>query len=202
MSVSERIVVPAREGRAVRLDAGRLFRVVDLEGSQVGDLFAYAAADTREHASAEHTRVGVGRLFPRVGEGFLTNRRRPILTLVADDSPGVHDMLMAACDPERYRLLGAPEGHASCAENVRAGMAAAGHADVAVPQPINLFMNIPILPDGSLGAEPAPSAPGDSVTFRAEMDVIVVLSACPQDLTPINGAGPSPLAIELIGDDS
>lgn len=175
---------------------------MDLEGSQVGDLFAYAAGDPREYASAEHTRVALSRLFPLPGQSFVTNRRRPILTLVADDSPGVHDMLMAACDPERYRLLGAPEGHASCAENLRAAMAAEGHPDVAVPQPINLFMNIPVLPDGALGAEPAPSEPGDSVTVRAEMDAIVVLSACPQDLTPINGAGPSPLAIELIGDDA
>lgn len=197
----ERLIVRAREGRAVRVSAGQRFRVVDLEGSQVGDLFAFAADDPREHASAEHTRVGVGRLFPRPGEAFLTNRRRPILTLVSDESPGVHDMLMAACDPERYRLLGAPAEHASCAENLRAAMAAEGVADVPVPQPINLFMNIPIAADGTLLAEPAPTRPGDSVTIRAELDAIVVLSACPQDLTPINGPGPSPLAVELLDDD-
>lgn len=198
MLAGRRIIVPAREGRAVRVPAGRRFRVVDVEGQQVGDLFAFSADDVSEYASAEHTRVGVSRLFPREGEAFLTNRRRPILTLVADDSPGVHDMLMAACDPERYRLLGATGWHASCQENLRGAMAAQGHPDVEIPQPINLFMAIPVGPEGRLGFEPAKTSPGDSVTLRAEMEAIVVLSACPQDLNPINGPGPTPLAIELL----
>jgi uncharacterized protein YcgI (DUF1989 family) len=194
----ERIVVPAREGRAVGVRKGQRFRVVDVEGQQVADLFAFRADDISEYASAEHTRVGVSRLFPRVDEPFLTNRRRPIVTLVADDSPGVHDMLMAACDAERYRLLGATGWHASCQENLRGAMAALGHPDVEVPQPINLFMAIPVGPNGALGFEPAKTRPGDSVTLRADMDAIVVLSACPQDLNPINGPGPSSLTIELL----
>lgn len=196
----QRIVVPAREGRAVRVAAGQLFRVVDLDGQQVGDLFAFVDGDVGEYASAEHTRVGLSRLFPRVGEAFLTNRRRPILTLVADDSPGVHDMLCAACDPTRYAALGWDGWHASCQENLRTSMAGLGHPDVEVPQPINLFMNIPVSADGALGFEPAPTKPGDSVTLRAELPVIVVLSACPQDLNPINGPGPSSLAIEVLAD--
>lgn len=195
----ERVVVAAREGRALRLEAGWRLRVVDLEGQQVGDLFAFNAHDVTEHASAEHTRVGLSRLFPLVGEPFLTNRRRPILTLMADDSPGVHDMLCAACDPTRYAGLGVTGWHASCEENLRSAMAALGHAAIEIPQPINLFMDIPIEPDGTLGWRPAPTRPGDSVTLRAEMDVIVVLSACPQDLNPINGPGPSSLAIDVVG---
>ena len=195
---NQRILIPAREGRAVRVPANGLFRIVDVEGQQVGDLFAFSAQDVGEYASAEHTRVGLSRLFPRVGEAFLTNRRRPILTLVADDSPGVHDMLMAACDPERYRRLGATGWHASCQENLRHAMAGLDHPSVEVPQPINLFMNVPIDSDGALGFQPARTRPGDSVTLRAEMDVIVVLSACPQDLNPINGPGPTSLAIDLL----
>jgi uncharacterized protein len=77
-------------------------RVIDPDGGQVADVFAFSADDPSEYHSAEHTRVHVGRLFPRVGEQFATNRRRPILTLEADDSPGIHDMLLAACDPTRY----------------------------------------------------------------------------------------------------
>lgn len=194
-----RIIVPAREGRGVRLPAGWRLRVADVEGQQVGDLFAYRADDVDEHASAEHTRVGISRLFPRVGEPFLSNRRRPILTLVADESPGVHDMLLAACDPARYASLGVSGWHASCAENLRSVMAGLGHPEVAIPQPINLFMDIPIEADGALGWRPAPTRPGDSVTLRAEMDVLVVLSACPQDLNPINGPGPSSLSMEIVG---
>ena len=97
----EFVLVPAREARAVTVPAGGRFRVVDVEGGQVVDLFAFVAGDVGEYASAEHTRIWVNRLFPLVGEAFVTNRRRPILVFERDDSPGVHDMLCAACDPTR-----------------------------------------------------------------------------------------------------
>jgi uncharacterized protein len=196
--MSTMIDVPAREGRAVRLRAGERFRVIDPEGGQVGDLFAFSADDITEHASAEHTRVFVARLFPRPGEPFVTNRRRPILYFEEDASPGIHDMLLAACDPTRYSLLGVQGHHASCQDNLRAAMAEQGFPVVKVPQPINLFMNIPIGEDGGLGFEVAPTAPGDYVTFRAEMECYLALSACPQDLNPINRGGPKPLQIELL----
>jgi uncharacterized protein YcgI (DUF1989 family) len=106
------MVVPAGAGLAVWVRHGEYLRIVDVEGGQVGDLFAFAGADPGEYLSAAHTRTSTSRLFPRIGEQFVTNRRRPILTLVADTSPGVHDMLIAACDPERYRMLGAA-GHDS-----------------------------------------------------------------------------------------
>src|SRR3954453_23150611 len=97
----ERIDIPAREARAWRLKAGASFRVIDVEGRQVGDLWAFNEADRAEYHNAPHTRVECGRLFPRAGHEFWSNRRRPILTRVADDSPALHDMLMAACHPER-----------------------------------------------------------------------------------------------------
>jgi uncharacterized protein YcgI (DUF1989 family) len=197
--VSETIRVPAREGRGARVGAGGRFRVVDPEGGQVGDLFAFCADDVSEYASAEHTRVWVNRLFPLPGEQFVTNRRRPILTLEADDSPGIHDLLCAACDPARYEGLGVQGWHASCQENLRAAMVALGHPDVEVPQPINLFMNIPVRADGTIGWEPALTKAGDSVTFRAERDCLVVLSACPQDIVVINNQAPGPLELELLG---
>ena len=194
------IDVPAREGRGVRVAAGRRFRVIDVEGGQVADTFAFRADDVSEYHSAEHTRAVVSRLFPRVGEHFVTNHRRPILTLVEDRSPGIHDMLCAACDPERYSGLGVEGWHASCQENLRRAMADLGVADVEVPQPINLFMNIPVLDDGELGWEPAPTSAGDAVTLRAEMDCFVVVSACPQDIVPINGLNPTGIAIDLLDD--
>src|SRR5712692_1495904 len=155
------VAVPAREARAVRVTGGQRFKVVDVEGGQVVDLFAFVADDTDEYASAEHTRVAIERLFPRVGQAFVTNRRRPILRLEEDRSPGVHDMLCAACDPERYRLLGVEGWHASCRENLERAMAGMGHERVAIPQPINLFMDARVQPDGSLALGPAPTEPGD-----------------------------------------
>jgi uncharacterized protein YcgI (DUF1989 family) len=192
-----RTVVPAGEGRAVALPAGQRVRVVDVEGGQVGDVFAFAADDPDEYLSASHTRTHTSRLFPRIGEDFVTNRRRPILTLVADTSPGVHDMLIAACDPERYRALGAPE-HASCANNLRTALLQKGlHTDI-VPQPINVFMHIPVGPNGDLSWLPAASRAGDAITFAATMDCVVVVSACPQDLNAINGDRPTAMEIEIL----
>jgi uncharacterized protein len=196
----ERVSVPAGRGRAVRVEAGARARVVDAHGGQVGDLFAFNAADPSEYHSAGHTRAHTGRLFPVVGEQFVTNRRRPILTLLADDSPGRHDMLIPACDPARYARLGAP-GHASCATNLRAALGELGLATVEPPQPINVFMDIPVAPDGRLRWLPAPTSPGDAITFRAEMDCVLVLSACPQDLAGINAGELTPLVLDLLPEE-
>jgi uncharacterized protein YcgI (DUF1989 family) len=192
------IDVPAREGRGVRVPAGGRFRVIDVQGGQVADTFAFRADDVTEYHSAEHTRVHVNRLFPRPGEHFVTNHRRPILLLEEDATPGIHDMLCAACDPERYTGLGVEGWHASCQENLQRAMAELGVERVEVPQPINLFMNIPVLDGGAIGWEPAPTKAGDSVTLRAEMNCYVVVSACPQDIVPINDKDPTPVAIELL----
>jgi uncharacterized protein len=199
VEVRESIHVPAREARAVTVPAGVAFRVVDVEGRQVADLFAFNAADVSEHHSPMHTRAAHSRLFPHPGEAFMTNRRRPILTLERDDTPAVHDMLIAPCDPERYAGLGVEGWHASCRENVERAMRELGHDHICAPQSINLFMNIPVTAaDGSLGWEPAPTGPGDSITLRAAMDCIVVASACPQDIVPINDCDPTPVAIEVL----
>jgi uncharacterized protein len=195
------VVVPAGAGRAVWVRRGEHVRVIDVEGGQVADVFAFAAGDPGEHLSASHTRTSTGRLFPLVGEQFVTTRRRPILTLVEDTSPGVHDMLIAACDPARYRALGTGE-HASCADNLRDALARIGMSVEVVPQPVNVFMNIPIAAGGELNWLPATSRPGDAVTFQAEMDCAVVVSACPMDLNSINGERPTPLAVEFTSTNS
>ncbi len=193
-----RIDIPAREGRGVRVAAGQRFRVIDVEGGQVADTFAFRADDVSEFHSAEHTRVHVNRLFPRPGEHFVTNHRHPILLLEEDRTPGIHDMLCAACDPERYAGLGVDGWHASCRENLERAMAELGQPRIEIPQPINLFMNIPVDGEGGLGWEPAPTRPGEYVILRAVMDCLVVVSACPQDIVPINDKDPTPVAIELI----
>ena len=194
----ERIDVPARKGRGVRLAAGRSFRVVDVEGRQCVDVFAFCADDVSEYHSAEHTRVHVNRLFPRPGEHFVTNKRRPILLFEEDATPGVHDMLIAACDPSRYEGLGVRGWHPSCQENLERAMAELGHERIEIPQPINLFMDIPVRDGGELGWEPAPTKAGDHVVMRAELDLLLVVSACPQDIVPINDKNPTAVAIELL----
>ncbi|WP_181776733.1 DUF1989 domain-containing protein [Amycolatopsis pittospori] len=189
--------VPPGTARAVRVAAGELVRVIDVEGGQVGDVFAFTA-DMTEHHSAAHTRARVDRLFPAVGESFATDRRRPILTLVEDTSPGEHDMLIPACDPARYAALGAP-GHRSCASNLREALDEAGLSFAGpTPQPINVFMRIPVGEDGRLSWLTASSRAGDAITLRADLDCVVVVSACPQDLVRISDVRLSPLALEIV----
>lgn len=196
--MAERTVVPAREGRGVRLETGQRFRVIDLEGRQCVDLFAFCADDVSEFHSAEHTRVHVNRLFPRPGEHFVSNRRRPMLLFEDDRTPGVHDMLVAACDSTRYAGLGVEGWHASCQENLQRAMAAFGYDRVEVPQPINLFTNIGVGEDGTLDWRPALTKAGDYVVLRAEMDLYAVVSSCPQDVIAINDNRPTPIALEVM----
>jgi hypothetical protein len=141
--------------------------------------------------SMEATRVWTQRLNPRVGDSFITTLRQPILTLVEDTSPGVHDTFMAACDRHRYTLLGVGCYHRNCRDNMFEAMQALG---VTVPVPIlasfNIFMNIAVQPDGiSLDTRPTVTRPGDYVVLRAELDCFVAFSACPQDIVRIQGAG-------------
>jgi len=193
------VLVPAGEGRAVVVREGQTVRVTDVEGGQVGDLFAFAAADPGEYASAEHTRLAIRKLFPRPGDPVLTNRRRPILSVTEDTSPGRHDMLYAACDPARYQLLGAAPSHRSCVANLRQALREQGIETSAVPQPLNVFMDVQVQEDGTLVSQPASSGPGDYIAFRAAMDCLVVLSSCPMDIVDISSGGITPLELWVYG---
>ena len=187
MATSEIVTIPARRGMAARVAAGRRIRVINTHGSQVVDTWAFSARDATEWMSMEASRAWFLRLAAAVGDAFVTNQRRPILTLVEDTSGGAHDTLIAPCDAPRYRLLGVEGHHDNCRDNLHAALAALGITVPATPSPLNLFMNIPWTADGHLAwAEPV-STPGSYVLFRAEMDLVVAFSACPQDILPING---------------
>jgi uncharacterized protein YcgI (DUF1989 family) len=194
------LTVPANGVEAFRVNAGQTFRITDPDGGQVGDLFAYAAQDPSEWLSASHTRAVTNRLFPAVDQHFFTNNRRPILKFSEDHSPGRHDMLIAACDAPRYAALGHP-GHPSCAANLIVSLARCGvHRPAVVPQPVNLFMDIQPAPTGVLTWTPASTQPGDYVVLEAVMDCVVILSACPQDIAPVNSGRPTPLVVSLEND--
>ena len=178
--------IPARRGKAVRLNKGQSVKVINTHGNQVVDFWAFNAGDLREYLGMEHCRAFWTRLFPVEGDKMVTNRRRPILTLTKDASPGRHDTLIAPCDNERYGLLGCTHYHDNCRDNMHAGLAELGFHIPYTPDSLNLFMNIPWKQDGSLEWGNCLCKPGDYVVFRAEMDAIVVFSACPQDMLPIN----------------
>lgn len=147
-----------------------------------------------------HTRSTLHKLLPSIRESFLDNRRNPILTIVEDKSPGVHDVLYAACSPERYLQLGAPAEHDNCANNLL--NAAKEITDPSfrhlveflecgwMPDPLNLFMNVAINGNELKCLNPK-SDEGDFITLKAEQDCVVIMSACPMDLSECNGGQPT-----------
>ncbi len=184
------LLIPARSAVAVRVGGGQRIEVVNTHGDQVVDTWAFV--DGSEWMSMEHSRLHMGKLNPVVGDTLVTNRRRPILTLEADTSGGVHDTLLAACDRERYELLGATEPHDNCTDNLHAALATADLVVPATPSPLNLFENARPTADGTIAIAPPVSTPGSSVTFRVELDALLVFSACPQDMVATNGPGLTP----------
>ena len=188
------VEIPARKGKAAHVARGQYIQVINTHGEQVVDTWAFNRDELGEFMSMEHTRAHTLRLVPRVGDILRTNRRRPILSLVEDTSGGVHDTLIAACDRYRYAFLGVEGHHDNCADNLMDGLAELGLTSSHVPSPLNLFMNIPWNHDGGLSFEAPPKPlPGGYVRLRAEMDLVIAFSACPQDVLPINGQGCRPV---------
>ncbi len=105
MSETARVTIPAGHGKAVRVSAGQRIKLINTHGTQVVDMFAYNAYDLREYMCMASSRVWNQRINPKVGDVMVTNQRRPIVTIVEDTTPGIHDTVMAACD--RYRYAGA-----------------------------------------------------------------------------------------------
>ena len=181
----------ARRGTAMRLAEDESLKIVNTHGTQVVDCWAFNADDLAEWMSMPHTRNAWRRLTPAIRESFVTTLRRPILTLVEDTSPGVHDTLIPCCYAARYEQLGY-EGHANCADNMANGLKELGINPPPPPAVFNIFMNVPIGATGRLEIVPPVCEPGDYVVLRAEMDCIAALSACPHDIFPVNGADATP----------
>jgi uncharacterized protein len=197
MSDAQReFVIPAGHARRWAMRAGERVTIAQTEGHQVGDFIAFNAVDLTEFLSTSHTRRCLSRY--RIGQGsrLYTNRRRPIVEIV-EDTVGVHDILAAACDPYRYRLDFGVEDHRSCRMNFVEVLAEHAIADWRVPDPVNLFQNSPVLPDGTFASGTSPARAGDHVTLLAVMDLIAACSACPQDLAPTNAGRPTDLVVRL-----
>jgi uncharacterized protein YcgI (DUF1989 family) len=197
-----KIVVPAREGRAVRVGKGQMIRIATPKGAQAADFFAYNAASPAEWLSANHTWVTTFNVKPRQGDVLISRFRRPMLKFVRDGAAGVHDMMIAACDQFRYEFFGHKGPHASCSENLCVAMRREGHQVDVIPQPVNFFTHTKVEADGSFTSPPNPVPPGAFVELEALMDLICVVSSCPFDLAidgwTINaGQGPTELEVEV-----
>lgn len=179
--------IPGGGSAAVRLARSEAVTLVNTHGSQVVDTWCVRAADPTEHLSVEHTRRMLFALFPREGDTLYSNRRTALLTLETDTSRCRHDMLFACCDAWLYQFYGCAPGHANCRDNFIAALSCHGIDLDHVPNPINFWMNVPVADNSRLALEPPVSKPGDYIVLRALKDVVVVFSACPMDITPVNG---------------
>lgn len=185
--MNESVVIPGAHAKAFSLVRGEQIRIVNLEGSQVVDAWAFSTVQTDEFLSTEHTRSCLEKLIPGVGDALYSNRRRPILSITEDTSPGVHDMLLSACDRERYQLLGVEDYHRNCADNLVEALAEIEITPPEIPSPFNIFENVSIGDNGELSIQPPVVAAGQSISLRAELDIILVLSCCPMDIALTNG---------------
>jgi hypothetical protein len=183
--------IPARSGVAVELAEGATIKVINTHGHQVVDTWAFNRDDMAESMSMEHSRASLLKLVPQAGDTLITNRRRAILTVIEDTTAGVHDTLIAACDKHRYRQLGVEGHHDNCTDNLTLALARLGLKTLDTPCPLNLFMNVPVSRNGRLEFVPPTSQAGQYVALRAEMDLVLVMSACPQDVTAVNGLAPT-----------
>ena len=193
-------VVPARAPWTAVVKTGQTLRIVDLEGNQAVDFLMYAQADDAERYSAQDTIAAQGNIFLRTGSVLMSNEGRP-MAVVTETAVEYHDTIGGACSCESNTLR---YGHHTksqhaCVENFLQGNARFGRGKRDMVSNINWFMNVPVEADGALGIVDGISAPGLFVDMRAEMDVVVVVSNCPQINNPCNGFNPTPVRMVIVG---
>ena len=194
MVLAQRQVRPG-EAEALELRSGEIVQILDVEGRQVADFVVFSLADREEWGSTSVTRAANDNIMMTLGRQLWSNRRRPLLELV-EDTVGRHDILYACCDAVRYDALGAP-GHANCRTALAEALAAYGVGHDRVPDPVNWFMNVAIKQRGELEIREPLSEKDDYVALKALADVVVAVSACPQDLVPTNAMKPTDIAIRI-----
>ena len=165
--------IPAGRGVAIELSSGSKIIVINTHGTQVLDTWAFNLDDPSEYMSMEHTRSRLSRLSPRARDNLFSNRRRPILKLVEDTSPGIHDTLLCACNKEIYRELGCDDGHRSCESNLHEALSFIGLEIAVTPGPLTTK---------SLGATPGTETSNGFSTFRYNTFIFV------GEITTVGGA--------------
>ena len=187
-------IVPARAPWAAVVKAGQALRMVDLEGNQAIDILMYALPDDAERYSAQDTIAMQGNIFLREGSVLRSNEGRA-MAVITGTNVAYHDTIGGACSCESNTLR---YGHHTksqhaCVENFLQANARFGRGKRDMVSNINWFMNVPVEADGALGIVDGISAPGLFVEIRAEMDLVAVVSNCPQINNPCNGFNPTPV---------
>jgi hypothetical protein len=185
MNSGEHMIAPM-SGHALRLDRGDLLRVTDVDGQQVADLVAFNAARPDEHFSQGFTRANNDKAGVGIGDHLYSNLNTPMLTVV-EDTVGAHDMLFPPCSSFLYRHVFGVEGKTGCREHLTAVLEPFGIGFEQVTDPFNVFMNTGIDEDGRMAIYEPLSRSGDHLDLRAEIDLLVAVSACAADVNACNG---------------
>jgi urea carboxylase-associated protein 1 len=189
-------VIPARAPWSAVVRAGQVVTIVDVGGNQSADCLLYSAQDTAERYSVPDTIAGGGNVYVRTGTVLRSCLGNPLATVVANEIDR-QDTIGGACGKESNTLRYGQHtmSEHGCRENFLAEAARYGMGARDIVSNLNWFMNVPIEPDGTLGIVDGTSAPGKRVAFRAETDILVLISNCPQLNNPCNGFNPTPLRI-------
>ncbi len=193
-----RHVIPAGEPWIYEMQQGQYFRIVDLHGNQAVDTLFYNARDYSERYSAQDTIQQQCNIYLTTGTKLISTCGRPLLTIVADTC-GRHDTLGGACANESNMVRYAIEKrhmHACRSSFLKAVIDwDHGMSKRDITSNINFFMNVPVTPEGKLTFEDGISEPGKYVEMRAEMDVLALISNCPQLNNPCNAYNPTPVEV-------
>jgi uncharacterized protein YcgI (DUF1989 family) len=185
-------------GLGLTLERGQVLRVIDPEGEQVSDVVAFATRDTSERLSSGRSLDYNNTIFLTTGHVLYSNRSNPMFTIL-EDTVGKHDFLLTPCSPETFEILyeGHHGYHPSCFENLKENLKRFGIAGDDIPTTFNVFMNVDVLPSGELHIGPPLSRPGDFVDLRAEMDLVVGVTACSAEKS--NNYSFKPIDLEVRG---
>lgn len=191
------LLVKAGHGLTFEVKTGQRLTISDVDGQQAADFVAVVAADRTEKLSPTHTRRQLGSLFFAVGDALYSSLGRPLLRVV-EDTVGIHDANVPACDDTRFTVDFGVDGHRNCLDNMHEGLAHFGLSPFDVPEPFNLFQNGPVTADGRMRVTDPTSKPGDYITFDVLDDLICAVSSCPQDIIPGNGLKVTDIAITIL----
>lgn len=191
-------IVPARAPWDHQVSSGETLRILDLEGNQAVDFLLYAADDDSERYSAQDTIAAQGNIFLRTGSVLMSNEGRPMAQISAT-TVAYHDTIGGACSCESNTLRYGhhTQSQHACVENFLISNARYGRGKRDIVSNINWFMNVPVQADGALGIVDGISAPGLYVDLKMLMDVIAVISNCPQINNPCNGFNPTPVRVVI-----
>jgi uncharacterized protein len=185
-------------GLGLRLERGQVLRVIDPEGEQVSDVVAFASDDPSERLSSGRSLDYNNTIYLTTDHVLYSNRSNPMFTIL-EDRVGRHDFLLTPCSPETFEILYEDHQgyHPSCFENLAKNLKRFGIAEDDIPTTFNAFMNVNVLPSGELEIGPPLSRPGDFVDLRAEMDLIVGVTACSAEMS--NNYSFKPIDLEIQG---